>query len=279
MQIIAELEGSGRGAYTGAMGWLDRRRRPGPEHPDPQRRGRGRGPALPYRRRHRGRLRSAARAGRNPRQGARHAAGAGGRVMGRIATGIVMARQDNGADALGFGAPSEYRGATALNPKASASFAGQARVDVVSPANRGLAYGDGLFETMRVHDGELPLWPRHLARLRDGVAAARDRSRPTRLSCEARMIEMIGGVRCRRAQAAAHPWRRRARLRAAGRCKTVLAVDAAPAAADGQRQPAPASVRPRGWRSSPRWPASSTATGWNRCWRAPKSSAPVATKG
>lgn len=80
-----------------------------------------------------------------------------------------------------------------MNPKASASFAGQARVDVVSPANRGLAYGDGLFETMRVHDGELPLWPRHLARLRDG-AQRLGIGLPDVAFIEARMIEMIGGV-------------------------------------------------------------------------------------
>ena len=40
-------------------------RRHGPEHPDPQCRGRGRRTALPHRRRHRDRLRSAARTGRN----------------------------------------------------------------------------------------------------------------------------------------------------------------------------------------------------------------------
>lgn len=94
---------------------------------------------------------------------------------------------------MGFGAPSEYRGATALNPKASASFVGQACVDVVSPANRGLAYGDGLFETMRVHGGALPLWPRHLARLRDG-AQRLGIGLPGVAYIEARIAEMIGGV-------------------------------------------------------------------------------------
>ncbi|NII10322.1 aminodeoxychorismate lyase [Oleiagrimonas sp. C23AA] len=38
----------------------------------------------------------------------------------------------------------------------------------VSPRDRGLAYGDGLFETVRVIDGHAPLWPRHMARLRRG---------------------------------------------------------------------------------------------------------------
>lgn len=48
-------------------------------------------------------------------------------------------------------------------------FIGQARIAAFSSANRGLHYGDGLFETMRVHGGQLPLWPRHLARLREGA--------------------------------------------------------------------------------------------------------------
>ena len=51
----------------------------------------------------------------------------------------------------------------------SVVFAGCRRIDGVSTANRGLNYGDGLFETMRVHHGELPLWPRHLARLQEGA--------------------------------------------------------------------------------------------------------------
>jgi 4-amino-4-deoxychorismate lyase len=35
--------------------------------------------------------------------------------------------------------------------------------------DRGLAYGDGLFETMRAHRGTLPWWPRHRARLTAGA--------------------------------------------------------------------------------------------------------------
>ncbi|HSD17327.1 MAG TPA: aminodeoxychorismate lyase [Thermomonas sp.] len=52
---------------------------------------------------------------------------------------------------------------------ASAIYAGHMPVDALSIANRGLTYGDGVFETMRVHRGVLPLWPRHLARLREGA--------------------------------------------------------------------------------------------------------------
>ncbi len=35
----------------------------------------------------------------------------------------------------------------------------------LDPADRGLAYGDGLFETMRLRQGRLPLWARHWQRL------------------------------------------------------------------------------------------------------------------
>ncbi len=35
-------------------------------------------------------------------------------------------------------------------------------------ADRGVAYGDGVFETMRAIDGRVPLWPLHLARLAEG---------------------------------------------------------------------------------------------------------------
>lgn len=40
--------------------------------------------------------------------------------------------------------------------------------DRVSALDRGLAYGDGVFETMRAIDGTAPLWARHMARLREG---------------------------------------------------------------------------------------------------------------
>lgn len=39
--------------------------------------------------------------------------------------------------------------------------------------DRGLAYGDGLFETIRFVQGRSPLWPRHMQRLRDGAARLR----------------------------------------------------------------------------------------------------------
>ncbi len=39
---------------------------------------------------------------------------------------------------------------------------------VVSPVDRGLLYGDGLFETMRVDSGRVPSWSAHLQRLLEG---------------------------------------------------------------------------------------------------------------
>ena len=78
-----------------------------------------------------------------------------------------------------------------MNAMASAAFVGLARLDGVSVANRGLAYGDGVFETMRVHDGELPLWPGHLARLREGAdqAVQRLRRAPVLLALVGRQLD------------------------------------------------------------------------------------------
>ena len=48
-------------------------------------------------------------------------------------------------------------------------FVGGRRVEAVPVDDRGLAYGDGLFETMRVHRGALPWWDAHWARLAHGA--------------------------------------------------------------------------------------------------------------
>lgn len=50
-------------------------------------------------------------------------------------------------------------------------FVGDVRVEAISPFDRGFAYGDGLFETMRAHRGEVPWWDRHWARLSRGASA------------------------------------------------------------------------------------------------------------
>lgn len=76
---------------------------------------------------------------------------------------------------------------------ASASFVGLARADGVSSANRGLNYGDGLFETVRVDRGTLPLWARHLARLREG-AQRLGIALPDPAFIEARIGDVIAGT-------------------------------------------------------------------------------------
>lgn len=48
-------------------------------------------------------------------------------------------------------------------------FVGDRPADGVEPDDRGLAYGDGLFETMRVHRGEVPWFEAHWARLAHGA--------------------------------------------------------------------------------------------------------------
>lgn len=42
--------------------------------------------------------------------------------------------------------------------------------DSVSALDRGLSYGDGLFETIRFEQRKAPLWPKHMQRLADGCA-------------------------------------------------------------------------------------------------------------
>ena len=52
-------------------------------------------------------------------------------------------------------------------------FVGDRQVGAVPADDRGLAYGDGLFETMRVHRGGIPWWDAHWARLAHGAARLR----------------------------------------------------------------------------------------------------------
>jgi 4-amino-4-deoxychorismate lyase len=52
-------------------------------------------------------------------------------------------------------------------------FRGTQAVAAVAPDDRGLAYGDGLFETMRAHQGAVPWWDAHWRRLRTGAQRLR----------------------------------------------------------------------------------------------------------
>ena len=65
-------------------------------------------------------------------------------------------------------------------------FAGDRQVDAIAPDDRALAYGDGLFETMRVHAGTLPWWEAHWSRLvRGGERLHMALPRPERVRAEA----------------------------------------------------------------------------------------------
>lgn len=48
-------------------------------------------------------------------------------------------------------------------------FVGADQVAAIPPDDRGFAYGDGLFETMRIHAGRVPWWDAHWARLSRGA--------------------------------------------------------------------------------------------------------------
>lgn len=48
-------------------------------------------------------------------------------------------------------------------------FRGATRIDAWPPDSRGVAYGDGLFETMRAQAGKVPWWDGHWARLERGA--------------------------------------------------------------------------------------------------------------
>ena len=52
-------------------------------------------------------------------------------------------------------------------------FVGTMPVDAIPGTDRGFAYGDGLFETMRAHRGTIPWWEAHWARLTTGAARLR----------------------------------------------------------------------------------------------------------
>ncbi|HEY5852090.1 MAG TPA: aminodeoxychorismate lyase, partial [Lysobacter sp.] len=52
-------------------------------------------------------------------------------------------------------------------------FVGDQPVPALPDHDRGLAYGDGLFETVRAHRGEMHWWPAHWQRLQRGAAKLR----------------------------------------------------------------------------------------------------------
>jgi len=72
-------------------------------------------------------------------------------------------------------------------------FRGMQRIDHIAPDDRGLAYGDGLFETLRGADGRLPWWPRHWARLQRGGDRLR-LSLPPEALARAEAEQLLGGA-------------------------------------------------------------------------------------
>lgn len=76
-------------------------------------------------------------------------------------------------------------------------FVGDRRVEAVAADDRGLAYGDGLFETLRTHRGQAPWWDAHWARLERGAQRLRlplpDRD-VVRRQADAMLKEVDAGV-------------------------------------------------------------------------------------
>ena len=72
-------------------------------------------------------------------------------------------------------------------------FRGKQAVATLAPDERGLAYGDGLFETMRIDRGGVPWWPRHRERLAEG-ARRLGIAPPDDTWLDARVAEIVAGV-------------------------------------------------------------------------------------
>jgi 4-amino-4-deoxychorismate lyase len=73
-------------------------------------------------------------------------------------------------------------------------FDGERRIDAWPADSRGVAYGDGLFETMRVHAGNIPWWDAHWRRLAAGAHRLRmPLPDPSRARAEAAALFEDGG--------------------------------------------------------------------------------------
>jgi len=73
-------------------------------------------------------------------------------------------------------------------------FDGERRVDAWPADSRAVAYGDGLFETMRVHAGAIPWWDAHWRRLAAGAQRLRmPLPDPSRARAEAATLFEDGG--------------------------------------------------------------------------------------
>jgi len=77
-----------------------------------------------------------------------------------------------------------------MSALATAIYRGTEAVPALDPAERGLAYGDGLFETLRVFGGQPVWWAQHLDRLARG-AAVLGIPMPARDWLQARVRELL----------------------------------------------------------------------------------------
>lgn len=80
----------------------------------------------------------------------------------------------------------------ASDPGHAVVFSGDVRIEGWPLDSRGVAYGDGLFETMRAHRGVVPWWDAHWARLERGAQRLRLRL-PERRRAETAMAGLLDG--------------------------------------------------------------------------------------
>ena len=83
-----------------------------------------------------------------------------------------------------------------MNQADARLFVGAARVAAIPTDDRGFAYGDGLFETMRAHGGAVPWWDAHWHRLQTGAARLQIALPEQRHVCDqaAGLLDGRGGV-------------------------------------------------------------------------------------
>lgn len=71
-------------------------------------------------------------------------------------------------------------------------FSGSARIEALPADSRGFAYGDGLFETMRIHGGQVFWWHAHWSRLADGARRLRI-ALPDAVFVQAQALALVDG--------------------------------------------------------------------------------------
>ena len=74
-------------------------------------------------------------------------------------------------------------------------FNGNQPMKYLSPEDRGLAYGDGVFETILAHDAKLVWWPEHWQRLAHGAERLRI-ALPNQAMIRNAALQLAGNTRC-----------------------------------------------------------------------------------